>query len=237
MAKRTAKRTGKRSAKKTARRPPAERATLRRELEVHREELAAQNEELRALVAEVTAAKERTALLYDVAPVGYVTLDERRRVVEANLMAGELVGVARDRMFGRTFDDFVAPNERVAFRKVVGRALGGSARASCAIGLGSDGAVVPVHLEAAKLPARSANAQVLVCVSTVDTGVRGGDAHADKLRELAEAIRVVLTCSELALRDLAPESPAGSALLEVRDAASRAATITRGMLDGGRCAH
>jgi PAS domain S-box-containing protein len=233
MVKRSAKRSTKSKAS-TARKPPVARATLRRELEVHREELSAQNEELRALVSEITATKERAALLYDVAPVGYVTLDERRRVVEANLMAGELVGVARDRMFGRTFDDFVAPPERVAFRTVVGRALGGTARVSCALSLGHDGAVVRVHFEAVMLPTSKQVAEVLICMSTVDPADVRRDALANEVRELGEAIRVVVTCSELALRDLAADSPAGSALLEVRDAASRAATVSRRMLDGAR---
>jgi len=64
------------------------------ELEVHQVELEMQNDELRRSQAELEAAKERYFELYDLAPVGYFTLSEKGIILEANLTAADMLGVA-----------------------------------------------------------------------------------------------------------------------------------------------
>ena len=65
------------------------------ELQVHQIELEMQNEEMGRAQAELNAARTRYFDLYDLAPVGYVTVSEQGLILEANLTAATLLGVAR----------------------------------------------------------------------------------------------------------------------------------------------
>ena len=57
---------------------------LTHELEVHQIELETQNEELRRSYQSLEAARDRYSDLYDFAPVGYFTLDEKLLVIESS---------------------------------------------------------------------------------------------------------------------------------------------------------
>ncbi len=90
--------------------PPAdELPRLVHELRVHQVELEMQNEALREARAELERSRDRYADLYDFAPVGYLTLDERGIIREVNLTACAMLGRERKRLVGHPLVGFVNP--------------------------------------------------------------------------------------------------------------------------------
>lgn len=91
--------------------PEAVRRTLH-QLRVHQIELEMQNEELRRAQVERDAAKTRYFDLYDLAPVGYCTLSEKGMILEANLTAATLLGVARSALVGHPISRFILKDDQ-----------------------------------------------------------------------------------------------------------------------------
>jgi PAS domain S-box-containing protein len=79
------------------------------ELLVHQIELEMQNEELRRTQAELDAARARYFDLYDLAPVGYCTVSEKGMILEANLTAATLLGVAKGTLVKQPLTRFILP--------------------------------------------------------------------------------------------------------------------------------
>ena len=86
--------------------PEAARRALH-ELRVHQIELEMQNEELRRTQEELEGSRARYFDLYDLAPVGYFTLSEQGLILEANLTAAKLLGVARGALVKQPLSRFV----------------------------------------------------------------------------------------------------------------------------------
>ena len=87
--------------------PPQSTEQLLHDLRVHQIELELQNEELRKAQCELDAERARYFDLYDLAPVGYCTLNERGLLLEANLTAASLLGLARGKLNRQPFSRFI----------------------------------------------------------------------------------------------------------------------------------
>lgn len=68
---------------------------LLHELQVHAEEITAQNDELRRTQAELEQARSRYADLYDFAPIGFIALSRSGLVVDINIAGAALLGFDR----------------------------------------------------------------------------------------------------------------------------------------------
>jgi diguanylate cyclase (GGDEF)-like protein/PAS domain S-box-containing protein len=77
---------------------PEETGHMLRALRVHQIELEMQNDELRRAQLELDTERARYFDLYDLAPVGYCTLDERGLILQANLTAATLLGLPRQQL-------------------------------------------------------------------------------------------------------------------------------------------
>ena len=88
---------------------------LLHELQVHQVELEIQNEELIRSQAELQVAKEQYERLYELAPVGYLTLDNRGTIRSANLTAATLLGVPRGNLLGTPLSRFMARDDQDTF--------------------------------------------------------------------------------------------------------------------------
>ncbi len=94
---------------------PDEPLALVHELEVHQLELEMQNEELRRAQLEIEKSREKYFDLYDLAPVGYLTLDEKGIISELNLFAAGLLGVERTSLIDKPLHAFIKPESQDAF--------------------------------------------------------------------------------------------------------------------------
>ena len=91
---------------------PEETRQMLHELRVHQIELEIQNEELRRAQAELEASRARYFDLYDLAPVGYFTVSEQGLIIEANLTAAGLLGVARGALVKQPLTRFILPEDQ-----------------------------------------------------------------------------------------------------------------------------
>ncbi len=67
------------------------------ELRVHQIELEMQNDELRETQLQLSKSKDAYIGLYEFAPMGYITVDQRGTVLQANLTASNLFGCRQSR--------------------------------------------------------------------------------------------------------------------------------------------
>lgn len=84
------------------------------ELDTHRIELELQNDELQstnlALINSQESLREEIAVHYrhyDIAPVGYITLDDKRMIIELNQTLATMLGVEKQTLIGRSFNDII----------------------------------------------------------------------------------------------------------------------------------
>ena len=91
--------------------PTEIRATLQ-ELRVHQIELEMQNEELRKSQAELEAVRARYFDLYDLAPVGYITLSPKGAILEANLAASTMLGMTRTMLKAQAPSHFILKDDQ-----------------------------------------------------------------------------------------------------------------------------
>ena len=85
------------------------------ELRVHQIELEMQNEELRRAQAELDAARARYFDLYDLAPVGYITITEPGMILEANLTAATLLGSPRGTLARNPISHFILKEDQDSY--------------------------------------------------------------------------------------------------------------------------
>ena len=91
---------------------PAEARRVLHELQVHQVELEMQKEELRATQKELEASRARYFDLYDLAPVGYVTVSQGGIILETNLTAAVLLGVARNALPRQRLSRFILSDDQ-----------------------------------------------------------------------------------------------------------------------------
>ena len=83
------------------------------ELYVHQAELELQNEELRQTQIALDAAKTRYFELYDLAPVGYLTLSKKGLITQANFAAATMLGLPRRALVKKPFSNFIDNDNKI----------------------------------------------------------------------------------------------------------------------------
>ena len=103
------------AAKGAPARTEADTQRLVHEVQVHQIELEMQNEELRRAHVELDTARARYFDYFELAPVGYCTISEEGLILEANLTATSLMGVARHALAKRPITRFIFKEDHDLF--------------------------------------------------------------------------------------------------------------------------
>jgi PAS domain S-box-containing protein len=96
---------------------PEKMASLIHELQVHQIELKMQNDELRRVQNELEETRDKYSHLYDFAPIGYFSLNQKGTIVAANLTVASMLGVERSALIGQPFSRFILRDDQDSFYK------------------------------------------------------------------------------------------------------------------------
>ena len=105
------------------------------ELQVHQIELEMQNEELRRAQLELEGLRRKYFDLFDLAPVGYFTFDEKGLIVEVNLTGAGLLGTTKGNLLKKGFSHWIAPGYQDTFYLHQKESIGTGVRQSCELKL------------------------------------------------------------------------------------------------------
>lgn len=100
------------------------------ELQVHAEEITAQNDELRRTQTELEQARARYVDLYDFAPLGFLTVNRSGLITDINIAAATLFGLDRQLAHGLPLTGMFHKLVRPALRKYLAVAWAGTATTS-----------------------------------------------------------------------------------------------------------
>ena len=106
-----------------------------RECQAHQIELETKIEELRRSREELEASRNKYALLYDFAPVGYFSFDRDGVIQTVNLTGARLLGIERSALVNRRFEHFVADEDRFVFGNFIRTVVAGKGKETCRLRL------------------------------------------------------------------------------------------------------
>lgn len=111
---------------------------LLHELQVHQIELEMQNEELRQAYETAETSLKKYTMLYDLAPMGYFTLDNNGSICELNFTGADLLRERRFSLINSNFKLFIDENSRAVFNDFFRKVYSRHGKESCKVMLGYD---------------------------------------------------------------------------------------------------
>ena len=111
---------------------------LLHELQVHQIELEMQNEELHQANDTAETALKKYTMLYDLAPMGYFTLQSDGTITELNFTGAEMLGDRRFSLINSNFKLFVADESKLVFGEFFRRVFVENSKETCEVKLGYD---------------------------------------------------------------------------------------------------
>ena len=165
---------------------PRSAEALRYELRVQQIQLEMQSEALRQSQLELEQARQRYVELYDLAPVGYLTLTCSGLIAEANIAAATLLGVARRQLLDQRFERFVAGADQALWQQQFAEVMARGGRCAFELALSNvEGASFARQVEVHGVRVDSA-AGLMLRLTLSD--VSGRHASEDLLRKLSLAV-------------------------------------------------
>jgi two-component system, sporulation sensor kinase E len=156
-----------------------------RDCQAHQIELEANIEELRRSREELEMSRNKYALLYDFAPVGYFTLDRDGVIQTVNLTGARQLGAERSALVSQRFENFVAHEDRFVFGNFIRTVFDGQGKETCRLRL-SKGEPQPlfVRIEA---KASESGEECLVVLVDITEKKKAEQALAESEYNLAKA--------------------------------------------------
>ncbi|WP_319478829.1 ATP-binding protein [uncultured Draconibacterium sp.] len=105
------------------------------ELEVHQEELEAQNEELRLAKEKAERAEKRYTELYDFSPSGYLSLTKTGKITNLNFNVERLLGKKRSSLINSSFGFFISSDTRTIYTNFLDEIFKTQLKQSCELKL------------------------------------------------------------------------------------------------------
>jgi PAS domain S-box-containing protein len=169
-------------------------------LQVHQIELEMQNEELHRTQLESEESQEKYIELYDFAPVGYLTLNEKGMISELNLAAAGFLGIEKNSLINKLFSYFIKSEFRDMFYLYRQKVLESSTKKICELVLKkNDGAFFHARLDSISAEIKGKQVMHIVLTDITD-------------RKLAEE---ALQTSERHLRAILEASPESAFLMGI----------------------
>jgi PAS domain S-box-containing protein len=160
------------------------------ELHVHQIELETQAEELRRAHLQLEESRDKYLDLYEFAPLGYLTLNDKALITEVNLTGVTLLGVERNKIINHGFGRFIAPGDRERWDPYFMSVRNHEEKQACTLMLiRGDGSIFPARLESMRIACLNKGTPTIrVAISDIT------DIHeAEKaLRESEERYRLLL---------------------------------------------
>ena len=126
------------------------------ELHVHQIELEMQNEELQNARNKAETLLEKYTDLYDFAPIGYLSLDVKSKILEANLTAATLLGTGRSQLMQQQLTQFLTPDSRTPFLSFLATLFAHSGKQVCEVELLQNaGTPIEVRIEAEMIASKT----------------------------------------------------------------------------------
>ena len=116
----------------------ADEKKLLHELQVHQIELEMQNEQLREAVEVAETALRKFTMLYDLAPMGYLTLGHDGTICELNFTAAYMLGERRFSMVNNNIKLFINNDSLPVFNNFLDNVFKSQSKESCQVKLGQD---------------------------------------------------------------------------------------------------
>ena len=89
------------------------------DLEAFQQEIETQNEQLRQSQAELAAAKEKYQDLFELAPVGFISLEQNGAISEVNLTGAAMLGRERRHLIGVSIFQFASNEHQLALHDCI----------------------------------------------------------------------------------------------------------------------